>query len=120
MRALLTLLFFLPLAGCGSWGFPGVYRINVEQGNIVTGDIVGQLKPGMSRRQVRYILGTPLIEDSFNRDRQDYVYMLRNGNRVLREERLTVYFQGDAMTRFTSSVEAAAKEPASDSGDKSE
>ena len=117
MRVPLTLLFSLLLAGCGSWGFPGVYRISVEQGNIVTGAIVGQLKPGMTRRQVRYILGTPLVEDSFNRDRWDYVYMLRNGNNILREERLTVYFQGDTLARFTSSVNPATTEPTTDSGE---
>ena len=103
MRALFTVLFVLSLSGCGSWGFPGVYRINVEQGNIVTQEMVDQLKPGMTRRQVRYILGTPLIEDSFNRDRWDYIYTLRNGNTRLAETRLSVYFEGDTLTRFVSS-----------------
>ena len=67
------------LIGCGSnIGFPGVYRINVEQGNVVTEEMVDQLRPGLNRRQVRYIMGTPLIEDSFHEDRWDYRYTLRN------------------------------------------
>ena len=58
------------MVGCGSnIGFPGVYRINVEQGNVVTEEMVEQLRPGLNRRQVRYIMGTPLIEDAFHSDR---------------------------------------------------
>ena len=105
-RALATLsLLVLPLlAGCGSWGFPGVYRINVEQGNIVTQEMIDQLKPGMTRRQVRYILGTPLLEDPFHSERWEYIYMLRNGNDTLREQRLTVYFEDGNLVHFTSSL----------------
>ena len=68
------------LVGCGSnFGFPGVYRINVEQGNVVNEEMVEKLRPGLNKRQVRYIMGTPLIEDSFHDDRWDYRYLLRNG-----------------------------------------
>ena len=104
MRVLFLSLIAITLAGCSSWGFPGVYKINVEQGNIINQEMVDQLKPGMSRRQVRYILGTPLLEDSFDRDRWDYVYSLRNGNTILAENRLSVFFEGDSMAHFTSSV----------------
>ncbi len=101
----LVVLLILPLmAGCGSLRFPGVYRINVEQGNIVTQEMVDQLKPGMTRRQVRYILGTPLIEDPFHSARWEYLYMLRNGDDTLREQRLTVYFEGDNLLRYTSTL----------------
>ena len=88
------------LAGCGSnFGFPGVYRINVEQGNVVTEEMVEQLRPGLNRRQVRYIMGTPLIEDSFHQDRWDYRYLLRNGNELLSETQLTVWFEDDELVR---------------------
>jgi outer membrane protein assembly factor BamE len=88
------------LIGCGSnFGFPGVYRINVEQGNVVTEEMVVQLRPGLNRRQVRYIMGTPLIEDSFHEDRWDYRYMLRNGNEMLSETQLTLWFEGDELVR---------------------
>ncbi len=72
-------------SACGFVGFPGVYKINVEQGNIVTQEMVDQLKPGMNRRQVRFILGTPLIEDTFNQNRWDYLYVKRNGMKVSRQ-----------------------------------
>jgi len=114
MRTLLLSLILATLAGCSSWGFPGVYKINIEQGNIVTQEMIDQLKPGMTRRQVRYVLGTPLVEDSFNRDRWDYIYTLRNGNRILRENRLTVFFDDDTLTHFDSTLPPSEAAPASD------
>lgn len=97
MRILLISLAFACLTACSAVGFPGVYRIDVEQGNIVTQEMADQLKPGMSKRQVRYILGTPLVEDSFNHNRWDYKYVKRNGLEVLDESRLTVIFEGDIL-----------------------
>ena len=88
------------LVGCGSnFGFPGVYRINIEQGNVVTEEMVEQLSPGLNRRQVRYIMGTPLIEDSFHEDRWDYRYVLRNGNELLSETQLTLWFEEGQLVR---------------------
>ena len=78
-----------------------IIQIDVEQGNIVTQEMADQLKPGMSRRQVRFILGTPLVEDTFNQDRWDYPYVKRNGNTVLSESRLTVIFDGDSLLTVT-------------------
>ncbi|MEH6583952.1 MAG: outer membrane protein assembly factor BamE [Halioglobus sp.] len=104
MRISLIVLILLSLSGCGAVGFPGVYKINVEQGNIVTREMVDQLKIGQSRRQVRFILGTPLVEDSFNQDRWDYTYITRNGPNVIAEQQLTVFFEGDTLTRFNSTL----------------
>ncbi len=104
-RFALIALFVTPfLAGCGSnFGFPGVYRIDVEQGNIVTPEMIEQLRPGMSRRQVRFVMGTPLVEDTFNPDRWDYRYTLRNGVDTLEESRLSVFFEGDTLVNVTGS-----------------
>ena len=106
MRVIVTLLAVICLSACGFVGFPGVYKIDVEQGNIVTQEMVDQLKPGMSRRQVRFILGTPLIEDPFNQARWDYPYVKRNGMKVLSESRLMVYFDGDSLVRYEGDIEA--------------
>ena len=97
MRILLIALAMAALSACSFVGFPGVYKIDVEQGNIVTQEMADQLKPGMSRRQVRFILGTPLVTDSFNLDRWDYVYVKRNGTNVLSESHLSVNFEGDTL-----------------------
>jgi outer membrane protein assembly factor BamE len=96
-----ALLFALAmLCGCSSAQFPGLYRINIEQGNIVTQEMIDQLRPGMTRRQVRFILGTPLVADTFNQTRWDYVYSMKSPRG--REERstMTLYFDGDRLERF--------------------
>jgi outer membrane protein assembly factor BamE len=102
MRALIPLLLSSILSGsilsaCGVVGFPGVYKIDVEQGNLVDQEMVDQLQPGMSRRQVRFILGTPLVEDTFNPSRWDYPYLIHNGNNVIRKAQMTVHFDGDKL-----------------------
>ncbi|MEQ8515651.1 MAG: outer membrane protein assembly factor BamE [Chromatocurvus sp.] len=101
MRPLLLLLLLMSLTACGVIGFPGVYKINVEQGNIVTQEDVDRLEQGMTRRQVRFILGTPLIEDTLNRDRWDYHYELKRGEKVLSEREVTVFFDGDRLKSVT-------------------
>ncbi len=108
LRTLLVLLALGSLSACGFVGFPGVYKIDVEQGNIVTQEMADQLKPGMSRRQVRFILGTPLVEDTFNQDRWDYPYVKRNGNTILSESRLTVIFDGDTLLEVTGDYQPPA------------
>lgn len=112
LMALAFLALSLLLSGCGNnFGFPGVYRINVEQGNIVTSDMIEQLQPGMTRRQVRFILGTPLIEDTFHPDRWDYRYTLRNGIDTLEENRLTVFFEGDELVNVVGEEVPAWAQP---------
>ena len=108
MRTLLLTLSIACLSACSFVGFPGVYKIDVEQGNIVTQEMADQLRPGMSKRQVRFILGTPLIEDSFNLDRWDYPYVKRNGQNVLAESLLTVVFEGDNLLEVRGDFTPAA------------
>ena len=101
------LLISLTLAFISACGFPGVYKINIEQGNIVTQEMVNQLKPGMSRRQVKFIMGTPLVKDTFNRNRWDYVFMIRNGSTVLDQSRLAVEFNEDTLVNVFGDFVAA-------------
>lgn len=98
------------LAGCSST--PDItsvltpYRIDVRQGNYVTPQMVALLKPGQSRDQVRFILGTPLVTDPFHADRWDYVYRFQPGHGEVRQHRLTVYFAEGKLTRFDGDVVA--------------
>ncbi len=88
------------LAGCQYFQFPGVHKINVQQGHIITEEMIGQLEPGMNKRQVRFILGNPLIDDMFNDDRWDYYYSLKTGDGRFFKRTLTVYFEGDTFTHY--------------------
>jgi outer membrane protein assembly factor BamE len=127
-------LILLPLllAGCGSfrgWSVPAVpglvpYTIEIQQGNVITKEMLDKLQPGMTRSQVRFVLGTPLLVDPFRTDRWDYVYFLdKKGSRV-EQRQLRVYFKDDKMERYegdlavdgkaggTATVKPAAAAPA--------
>ena len=113
MRPYLTTLLPLcvALSAC-SMKMPGVddlpglkpYRINVQQGNALTQEMVAKLKPGMTRSQVRFVLGTPVVQDAFHANRWDYVYMFTEGHKETRSRRLTVIFEGDTLLRLEGDV----------------
>ena len=104
IRSLPLLLLLLSLAGCGNIGnmdFPGVYKIGIPQGNIITQDMVDQLRPGMTKRQVIFFMGTPLVRDPFHQDRWDYIYSYQPGGGERGQERVSVFFTNDQLVRFT-------------------
>lgn len=93
-RILIVGLAVFGLAACSN--VPRIvteYRIDVQQGNVLTQEMVSQLKPGQTREQVRFILGTPMLTDMFHANRWDYVYRLQNGRtNAVETRRLTVFF----------------------------
>jgi outer membrane protein assembly factor BamE len=94
------------LAACNSFN---PYKIDVQQGNVLTQEMVAQLKPGQTREQVRFILGTPLLADIFHQQRWDYVYSYRKGRSGEVETRqFSVYFDKDnRLERASGDVEVA-------------
>lgn len=88
----LSLTGLFALAGCS---FPGVYKIDIQQGNVVTQDMIDQLRPGMTRRQVRFIMGNPLITDTFHANRWDYLYSIQPGGLQRYQERVSLVFDGN-------------------------
>jgi len=90
---LFTAILALLLSGCLS-----VYKVEVQQGNVVTQEMIDKLKPGMTPSQVRFVMGTPLIVDPFHQDRWDYYYYLRRSNETSGEsQRVTVVFKNDLL-----------------------
>jgi outer membrane protein assembly factor BamE len=86
-----------------------VYRINIQQGNFLNQGAVDSVKEGMTRSQVRYLLGTPMVADSFNKERWDYIYYLKKGrSRHVDSRRVTVYFDGDKVARLDKPTDAEA------------
>jgi outer membrane protein assembly factor BamE (lipoprotein component of BamABCDE complex) len=82
------------LCGC-------VYRMNIQQGNYLEGRTVDQLQVGMTRSQVRYLLGTPMVPDAFDKERWDYLYYFKRGRLRRPEERhLIVWFKEEKVDRF--------------------
>ncbi len=104
-----VLLTTLLSSGC-------VYRMTVQQGNFLDARQVVQVKEGMTRAQVRFLLGTPMLPDAFDRDRWDYLYYLKVGRlQKAEEQRLTIYFTDDKVSRIENvgaPTEVPATEPA--------
>ncbi len=92
------------LAACSSpLSYVNAYKIDVQQGNVLTQEMVGQLRQGQTREQVRFILGTPLLADIFHQQRWDYVYSFRNGRTgVVETRQFSVYFDRDNRLEKTS------------------
>lgn len=103
----LILLIGASMAGCGSLngassriaGIVKPYKVDVVQGNFVSREQVEALQPGMSRQQVREVLGTPLVTSLFHSDRWEYVFTLKRPGEDIQTRKLTVYFKGDALER---------------------
>lgn len=96
MRYLALAACALVLSACGF-----IYRIDVQQGNYVAQENVAKLKAGMSRNEVRQLLGTPLLRDVFHADRWDYYFSNTSGSRSDPPSRLTVIFKDDKVVQWT-------------------
>ncbi len=95
VAAAVSAAMLLALAGAGC-----VYRMDIQQGNLLDVEQADQVEVGMTRSQVRFLLGTPMVIDSFNPDRWDYVYSLRRGHsRKVTKRHLVVWFEGDKVAR---------------------
>lgn len=101
MRKILIPALFVCLcvnAGCS------IYRPTIQQGNILEPEQISKLKTGMTRRQVMFVMGTPLLQDPFHKDRWDYIHTVKPGtSREMTYQRLTLYFENDSLVRIDDS-----------------
>ena len=106
MRRLWLLVAVLLVAACGNpMRVFSVYRMEIQQGNYISQEAVSQLKSGMTKDQVRFVLGTPLISDIFHENRWDYVYRRQRANSSeIEERRVTVLFENDKLVRLEGDV----------------
>lgn len=101
LNATLLTITMLIATGCSYLpSLPSVYKIDIQQGNVITQDMIDQLRPGLTKRQVQYVMGTPLIEDTFNQSRWDYVYSLQPGGEARQQESISLFFKDDLLTHF--------------------
>lgn len=106
-----TLTITVALIGGCSWfsddsnfkmiSFPGVYKIDIQQGNIIDQNMINQLKPGMTQTQVAYVMGLPLLPNSFDKNRWDYIYTLQPGGEQRTQQTLSLFFKNDKLIRFS-------------------
>lgn len=105
------LIFALPFltAGCSFAPSLTPYRMEIQQGNYITQEMVAQLKPGLTRDQVRFVLGTPLVSDIFHEGRWDYVFLRQRANSREKEfRRIAVFFEDGKLQRVEGDIVAAA------------
>jgi len=96
MRLLASLVAALALSSCGL-----VYRIDIQQGNYVTEELAAKLKPGMTKAEVRQLLGTPLLIDVFHSNRWEYYFSSVKGGKAEAASRLSIVFENDKVVSFT-------------------
>ncbi len=114
MRYSFILLAILCTA-CGT-ALPTVkpYKLDVQQGNVVTSKMLLQLRPGMTKSQVRFIMGTPLIQDSFHDKRWDYVYQLRENGKITEQRRVILDFENELLKSVRGDVTPTSADKAKD------
>lgn len=80
--------------------FPGVHKIDIQQGNVVDQEMIDQLRPQMSKAQVLYVMGTPLVKDTFNQERWDYLYSYQPGGERRVQQVVSLYFNEDEQLAY--------------------
>jgi outer membrane protein assembly factor BamE len=107
-----SLSLLLALAGCARLEFPWVYKVSVQQGNILDQEDIDKLELGMTKRQVQFVLGSPLLVDTFAQNEWHYYYSRRDGKGAETLKTLTIYFENDRYARHagTESPNAAPKD----------
>ncbi len=122
MRFLFVLMLsaLVLASGCGmkmpKLGLPKVHKITIQQGNIVTQEMVDQLKPGMTRNQILFIMGDPVMKNPFNQDRWDYIYFINVPGYPEEQRKMSLFFESDRLASFSgnwtpSNVEEAPAPP---------
>jgi outer membrane protein assembly factor BamE len=96
-----TDLSVIPLINIITKYLPETYRQDISQGNEITPEMLLEIKPGMNKSQVRFVLGTPLIQDSFHKSRWDYIYVVRKEGKFIESRHLILSFKKDILVNLT-------------------
>lgn len=107
---LALILLCLGLSACSGSRFLRPHKIAIQQGNVITQEMVDRLKPGMTKKQVKFVLGTPLIVDTLNFDEWHYIYSLRLGNGDTLKKVFTVLFADNKLTEITGDYKPTTEE----------
>jgi outer membrane protein assembly factor BamE len=101
---IITCFSLVWLTACSVADWRLVHRIDVQQGNVISEEDLNLLKPGMTRRQVQFVIGSPMVADVFHQDRWDYIYLMQPGSGPASQERLTLFFEDDTLTRISGTM----------------
>ena len=116
LKHLTTLsILTLVVSGCSiglpKLKIPRVHKVSVQQGNVLTQEMIDRLKPGMTRNQVAYIMGEPVMQSTFDDDRWDYIYSLEVPGYLSQSIHVTLYFENEVLAYFTGDLAPSGADP---------
>jgi outer membrane protein assembly factor BamE len=114
-------LILVILTGCSmpKFSLPRLFKITIQQGNVLTQEMVDQLKPGMTHSQVAFIMGEPVLRNTFNENRWDYIYTIELPGYFSQDVRMNLFFESDALAYFTGDLAPTEGADAADEDDTS-
>ena len=110
MRFILIFISLCLLCACsrsydGGFNAPLLHKIDIQQGNVVDQEMLDQLKPGMDKKQVKFIMGTPVLIDPFHNERWEYIYSFQEGGTVREQRHITLHFENDKLAYVSGDIE---------------
>ena len=113
VRLLPVILACFVLSACSipKPSIPRVYKATVQQGNVLTQEMIDKLKPGMTRSQVAFIMGEPILRNTFDSDRWDYIYTIEVPGYFNQEMRMSLFFEDDLLAYFTGDMAPTDAQP---------
>ena len=110
MRFILIFISLCLLCACsrsydGGFNVPLLHKIDIQQGNVIDQEMLNQLKPGMDKKQVKFIMGTPVLIDPFHNERWEYIYSFQEGGTVREQRHITLHFENDKLAYISGDIE---------------
>ena len=110
MRFILIFISLCLLCACsrsydGGFNAPLLHKIDIQQGNVIDQEMLDQLKPGMDKKQVKFIMGTPVLIDPFHNERWEYIYSFQEGGTVREQRHITLHFENDKLAYISGDIE---------------
>ena len=112
MKFILIAFFLCLLYGCsrshdGGFNAPLLYKIDIQQGNVINQEMLNKLEPGMDKKRVKFIMGTPVIIDPFHNERWEYIYSFQEGGKVREQRHITLQFEDNKLAYISGDIEVS-------------
>ena len=112
MKFILIAFFLCLLYGCsrsndGGFNAPLIYKIDIQQGNVINQEMLNKLEPGMDKKRVKFIMGTPVIVDPFHNERWEYIYSFQEGGKVREQRHITLHFEDNKLAYISGDIEVS-------------
>ena len=112
MKFILILFFLCLICACsrsydGGFNAPLLHKIDIQQGNVIDQKMLNKLKPGMDKKQVKFIMGTPVLIDPFHNERWEYIYSFQEGGKIREQRHITLHFENDKLAYISGDIEVS-------------